>query len=880
MFFTIICCINARAYDFKSGELYYNITFNNMVEVTRSIDYLELTNIIIPDSVTSSGEKYVVKSIGVQAFSNCDNLTSVTLPNTLSHIGDSAFSNCKKLRQITIPATVISIGKGAFYNIANVNYLGEAYYDMPWGAMYLNSFLDGDYIFSDKEKTKLIKYIGEDSIVNIPNSTIYVAPNTFDLNKVKQNKYGKSYYLGNTENPYYILVYGYDSIINSNCKIIGPGAFQMISDITSIEIPEGVKSIGAYAFNYCFNLKNLIIPNSVTIFEGPINCSDLQYNEYDNGLYLGNEENPYLVLNKVKSQSITSCEINKRCRFISDAFMGCRELESIVIPDSVVRICPWAFDGCVSLKSITIPDAVTLAHYSILRCRGLETVTVGKHAVIEYSAFCICDNLRRIIIEDSLISISRYALDEVYNVEYIICKSTIPPVLFGDPFSQLNTIYVPSESIDSYKTAPFWKNKNFKPYICNVDVTSNDSTCGTVVGSGSYIVGDDVEITAKPAEHCHFVNWSDGSTRNPRYIEEVTDSLSLVANFEKDKYWVLVTGDNGKIIGNGIYNYGDTATLIPLPDSGYHFLMWSDSVTINPRNYLVPDNTYLSAIFTEHIPAIDSAVAATCTETGLTEGKHCLVCNEILVAQDTIAALGHTEVVNAAVAATCTETGLTEGKHCSVCNEILVAQDTIAALGHTEVIDAAVATTCTETGLTEGKHCSVCNEIIVAQDTIAALGHTEVIDAAVAATCTETGLTEGKHCSVCNEVLVAQTEIPALGHEFVNYVYNKDATTTADGTETATCERGCGATDTRVAEGTKLSEDHTTVSESVANAINIYAHGRTIVVENATEEIRVYDAMGRLVGRDVARNVIITVKGTGVYIVKTGGVVKRVKVNW
>ncbi len=111
----------------------------------------------------------------------------------------------------------------------------------------------------------------------------------------------------------------------------------------------------------------------------------------------------------------------------------------------------------------------------------------------------------------------------------------------------------------------------------------------------------------------------------------------------------------------------------------------------------------------------------TCTSGGYTTYT-CQTCEDTY--QDNyVGALGHTVVVDAAVAATCTESGLTEGSHCSVCELVLKEQTTVSATGHLPAIDYSVAATCTETGLTQGEHCEYCGEVFVTQEVTPALGH-------------------------------------------------------------------------------------------------------------------------------------------------------------
>ena len=191
-----------------------------------------------------------------------------------------------------------------------------------------------------------------------------------------------------------------------------------------------------------------------------------------------------------------------------------------------------------------------------------------------------------------------------------------------------------------------------------------------------------------------------------------------------------------------------------------------------------------------HTEQVVTGKPSTCTETGLTDGTKCSVCNEILKEQSVIGFKDHTEETVAGVPAGCTNNGLSEGKKCSVCGTITLSQHIVYATGHKydndqdlscnvcdnfrclhnnrEEAGEAVKPTCKDEGLTAGVKCSDCGIILEEQKPVEKLEHTVAIDSAVAPGCIEEGLTEGKHCSVCGEVLKAQESVAALGHTFDN----------------------------------------------------------------------------------------------------------------
>ncbi len=181
----------------------------------------------------------------------------------------------------------------------------------------------------------------------------------------------------------------------------------------------------------------------------------------------------------------------------------------------------------------------------------------------------------------------------------------------------------------------------------------------------------------------------------------------------------------------------------------------------------VCNNITLEQKITPTIPHTEETIQgtpATCTQTGLSDGKRCTVCNNITVEQTITPTIPHTEEIIQGTPATCTQTGLSEGKRCTVCNNVTKQQTVIPTLPHSEEYVKGFASTCVKTGLTDGRRCTVCHTITLEQTVIPLIPHNETIIKGTPATCTQTGLSEGKRCTVCNNVTVEQTVLALIAH--------------------------------------------------------------------------------------------------------------------
>ena len=350
--FSLFVATNLWSYDFKYGNLYYNITDEEAktVEVTcdENEGYSSLSSeLYIPASVKYNGSDYTVTSIGEWAFKSCSTLSSVIIPNSVTIIGNNAFLYCRGLTSVNIQGNITSIGSYAFADCSSLASL-----DIPSSVTSI-----GKYAFSGCSSL---------ASVNIPIGITSIGDCTFQSCSSLKS-----------------------IIIPTSVTNIGSSAFANCFDLTSVAIPNSVKSIGDTAFENCNGLSIVNIPNSVmNIGFGAFRyCSSLTdinveegnscYSSY-NGVLFNADKTTLIKYPEGKKE--TSYSVPEGVVKIDvSAFCGCENLTSVSIANTVASIGDEAFSGCLALALVNIGKGVTdLGKNLFSGCFSLTAINVEE----------------------------------------------------------------------------------------------------------------------------------------------------------------------------------------------------------------------------------------------------------------------------------------------------------------------------------------------------------------------------------------------------------------------------------------------------------------------------------------------------------------------
>lgn len=385
------------AEEFTEGAFTYTVA-NGEVTIKKADTALS-GDVVVP--ATLGG--YPVVEIGANAFP-CVDVTSISLPNTITSIGSAAFGNCKALTSIAIPEGVKSIESYTFGNcsaLANITIPGSVTHIQDRAFNYCTGFTRVNYTgtleswlkicFNDEFSSPF--YYGGDLYINDEKITDLTIP---------------------------------DSVTD-----IGNYSFCGCQSITSLTMTDNVTSIGKYAFYGCTNLASVTMSDNIMTIGASAfsHCTGLQTVSFPNYLQAINDYAFYCCT------ALESLDLPDTVETIGVmAFRNCSALKSLTFPPAVKSIGLSAFSECSSLESLEIPATVdnttSFGRHMFSLCTGLKNVKIYCNTLSE-KCFAGCSNLTNITIEEGVTSICENAFNSCSGLTVITIPKTLTTVNIG-----------------------------------------------------------------------------------------------------------------------------------------------------------------------------------------------------------------------------------------------------------------------------------------------------------------------------------------------------------------------------------------------------------------------------------------------------------------
>ena len=378
-----------------------------------------------------TGEKYTLTAIGKQGFYKQE-ISSVSIPETVNTIGIMAFDDCTTLQQITLPDALKTIDPSAFSGCTGLQEI-----TLPKSLKNISSST-----FSDCSGLQQITL--PDALETIGNSAFHGCTGLKEIT------------------------------LPDALETIGDSAFNGCTGLMEILIPSKVTKVGDYAFysRDASSIRPVYSPLPLQkaacpdVISNPFggNVVGIMYDPYDTKIVDGclysrrNDRLYYVPMNIGEEFTVPEgvTEIG------GIAFYNCRDLVTVNLPNSLTTIGDYTFFNCESLASLSLPESLTtIGLQAFVYCKSLTTLTFPNSLTAIGNQACYgCSNLTMVTLPQSLTTLGSGVWDKCDAIKTVNCYVTEPIAAERELFSvdvyDSATLYVPEGSVAAYENTVPW----------------------------------------------------------------------------------------------------------------------------------------------------------------------------------------------------------------------------------------------------------------------------------------------------------------------------------------------------------------------------------------------------------------------------------------